>query len=79
MTERRMCPWPDRSGNPIYEGDTVLHPVTLTPGMVVNVPSEHGNEWQQWQVLFLGAHQPLWHGLVEQGIGLMWHPVHRTP
>jgi len=45
---RNKAPWPDFSGKPIYEGDTILHP-SLKRGVVTYSP-ERSPRYDQWHV-----------------------------
>lgn len=44
---KRVCPWPDYSGNQIVEGDTLCHP-SGEEGVVVFLSDENdpGDQWR---------------------------------
>jgi hypothetical protein len=45
-SERRLAPWPDFAGNPIYEGDTIRHQSGQTGVVVVDGTVYPANRWR---------------------------------
>jgi len=49
--ERLRAPWPDFSGEPVHEGDTIEHP-DGSRGVVIRMSGRFLNEGERWKVRY---------------------------